>query len=102
MTSTVNEIAERTSDAYSFDRYGETGWRGAIRVLRSHRLEDVEIEAFLRSKHMRWAADMDRDYGKRNYGRHNGQTVSEYITRNEWVICKDELVELVVGTFGSY
>jgi len=54
-------VAAATQDAYSFEAYGEQGWRGCALLLRTRGLDKFEIEAVLRSKHMRWAAD---DAGK--------------------------------------
>ena len=93
---TIQELFEKTESAYSFNRYTESGWRGAIRVLRQHGMNDREVEAFLRSKHMRWAGDMDENRG---YGYLNGTTVSEYIKRDPSAISQSKLDELVAGTF---
>jgi hypothetical protein len=93
---TIKQISEETIGAYSFDRYGQSGWNGAIRVLKSKGMNDLEIQAFLRSKHMRWAADSD---DKRTYGHFNGQTVKEYIENTRNRIDQAELDLLVRGTF---
>jgi hypothetical protein len=60
----INELAERLADAYSTPNYGGS-WRGCVRMLRFHKLTDAEIEAVIRSKWTRWAADQsDKPYGK--------------------------------------
>lgn len=53
---TVEQLAERLSDAYSTDRY-KGGWAGCIRMLRRRGYNDLQIEAIIRSKWTRWAAD---------------------------------------------
>lgn len=95
---TVQEMLDETDNAFSFDRYGESGWRGAIKVLRKRGLNDLEVEAFLRSKHMRWAGDRDE---KRPYGKCNGQTVEEYLRAiySDKEKFRREIHLLVVGTF---
>ena len=93
---TIKEMSAKTEGGYSFDRYGQSGWNGAIRVLRSKGMNDREVEAFLLSKHMRWAGDCDE---KRNYGSYNGQTVKAYIENYKNRIDQNELDALVRGTF---
>jgi hypothetical protein len=46
-----------TSGAYSFDRYGVTEWRRAIRMMDARGFTEMQITAVLYSKWMRWAAD---------------------------------------------
>lgn len=53
---TVEQFAERLSDAYSTDRY-KGGWAPSIRMLRRRGYNDVQIESIIRSKWTRWAAD---------------------------------------------
>ena len=60
----VNALAQRTEDAYSFSNYGAQSWRQCIRILAKRGLGEREIEAILRSKWMRWAADgSNKPYG---------------------------------------
>ena len=92
----IEYLSEKFQDAYSFDAYGESGWRGAITALVSLGLNDLEIEAFMRSKHTRWAGDRDE---KRRYGRYNGSTIREYLKDDPDAISKEELKMLVDGTF---
>jgi len=56
-TKDVIALADKTADAYSHDRYGRTEWRKAIRLLGVRGHGAREIEAILRSKWTRWAAD---------------------------------------------
>ena len=61
LTELVNiraqRIADRTADAYSFDRYGATSWRACVKLLFQRGFNEQETEAILRSKWMRWASD---------------------------------------------
>jgi hypothetical protein len=60
----IAEIAEQTSDAYSFDRYGAKNWKSTCAMLAKRGLNAVEVEAVMRSKWTRWAGDMaDSEYG---------------------------------------
>jgi hypothetical protein len=57
-------IAEKTADAYSFDRYAPNAWRACCRMLARRGYNVLEIEAVMRSKWTRWAGDAsDKDYG---------------------------------------
>lgn len=61
MTAYITEgrqLAAETADAYSFDRYGETEWRKTATSLLARDWTRAEVEWVLRSKFMRWAADM--------------------------------------------
>jgi hypothetical protein len=49
-------MAEKTKDAYSFDRYGERCWLASVKFLLTHFAAN-QVEWILRSKHMRWAGD---------------------------------------------
>jgi len=84
----ISTLRLKTRSGYSYDRYGISGWNGAIKVLINERLSDEQIEAFLLSKHMRWAGDADN---KRKYGTCNGQTVKEYLANET----KQQLTDLV-------
>lgn len=53
----ATQVASQSEDAYSFDRYAHGEWAKAARLLASRGLNAAEVEWFLRSKHMRWAAD---------------------------------------------
>jgi len=90
----IAQLEEATEMAYSFDRYSRGGWRQCLRLLRSMSLNDKEIQAVMRSKHMRWAGDMDSE---RRYGHHNSMTLKNYLQRRP--ISPAELKELVTGTF---
>jgi hypothetical protein len=61
MQKPVKEFAEELSDAYSTDAYG--GWEGCILALRRRGYDDRQIEAIIRSKYTRWAADENSGTG---------------------------------------
>lgn len=50
-------VAKRTEDAYSFDTYGAKEWYRVAVELMTRGFDDLEVEAVLRSKWMRSAAD---------------------------------------------
>jgi hypothetical protein len=56
MAKPIKEFAKELSDAYSTDRYSR-GWSASIRALRNRGYDDRQIEAIIRSKYTRWAAD---------------------------------------------
>jgi hypothetical protein len=49
-------LAANLSDAFSTNRY-RRGWTATVKALRRFGLSDLEIEAVIRSKWTRWAAD---------------------------------------------
>ena len=60
---TVAKLIEKTSGAYSFDRY--QSWESCIKALLKKQYNEQQIEAILCSKLTRWAADVaDKPYGK--------------------------------------
>lgn len=60
---TAKDVAEKTQDAYSVDRY--TSWAAVAQLLLDRGYDDKQVEAILRSKWTRWAADAsDKPYGK--------------------------------------
>ena len=100
----VGRLMEQTDDAYSFDNYGASGWRGAIRMLIRRGYSDREIEAILRSKWTRWAGDAS---GKR-HGYNTGRDLEKFLDSNAFgtperhdARLANDIKELVLGTFGS-
>lgn len=53
----TSNLFNKTSISYSFDRYSEKGWRECIEHLIELGFNEEQIEAFMLSKHMRWAGD---------------------------------------------
>lgn len=71
-------LAERTKDAYSFNRYGS--WQEVARRLLRMGFSEAEAEAVMRSKITRWAADWyNRPYG----GKCPAIAVEDYIRNDE-------------------
>ena len=68
--SEIEFLFELTADAYSRDRYTDAGWRGSIQKMARAGYSSRQIEAVLRSKHMRWAAD--------NAGRNGSTTAANF------------------------
>lgn len=62
-SSMAAQLAERTANAYSADRYRSWKAVAALLLRRGYTME--EAEAIMRSKWMRWAADsMPHEYGR--------------------------------------
>lgn len=55
--TSATELADFTSDAYSFDRYGRKEWILCAKMLLARGFTMIEAEAILRSKWPRWAGD---------------------------------------------
>ena len=59
----ANNLAQKTSDAYSASRY--KSWSAVAQVLLTRGYSERQAEAILRSKWTRWAADhSDSEYGE--------------------------------------
>jgi len=87
-------LAERTSDAYSFDRYGEETWRRTISRFLALGFTERETEAVMRSKWTRWAADQcTRLTCCARNGRLTSLAVVYYIQANLTALALKELVE---------
>ena len=94
-------LALLTTHAYSYDRYTSGGWQQAIFVLLEQGYTPREVEAIVRSKHARWAADQ----APYRYGHVPGRVLVEYIEKlrddisGRWLDI--DLPALVAGTFGT-
>lgn len=88
-------LAAKCSDAYSYDRYTDTGWWSCVRFLQRKGYDDREIEAVLRSKYMRWASD---DTGKA-YGNANSKDLERFIERCASLFTPKAIADLVADTF---
>lgn len=75
---TLDELEERTTYSYSYDRYSPTGWRGCILLLREKGLSDLEVEAVLGSQHMIFAADMS----ELPWGSNGRATLERYLDKH--------------------
>jgi len=97
LTQKAEYIANQCADAYSADRY--RSWKSVAMALLKLGWKPIEVEAFMRSKHTRWAGDSsDNDYGKCS-----GNDVLRYLEagRNMPRGRQTELDELVAGTWDS-
>ena len=90
-TQTV-DLGEQTANAYSFNRYAN--WDAVIVMLRRHGLTDREVEAVLRSKWTRWAADAS----KARYGRATSRDLERFIETSKGCGWKD-VAKLTAETF---
>lgn len=88
-------IAERCSDAYSSDRY--RSWEGVAAKLLRRGLDERQVEAVMRSKWTRWAADA---WEKResDYGRVPASAVIAYLDQSETA---ESIAALTRETFGN-
>lgn len=62
----IKEFNEELGNAYSTSNYNGT-WIPCIKMLRKRGYNDLQVEAIIRSKWTRWAADgSDKRYGRVN------------------------------------
>ncbi len=94
-------LAERTSDAYSYDNYGYQGWLAATVMLLRRGYSERETEAILRSKWTRWAGDKASYRKSWRYGRTNGADLARFLDSMNVAARAQEVAELVAGTFGG-
>lgn len=87
-------LAEKTSDAYSADRF--KNWGAVVHMLLKKGYSEMETEAILRSKWTRWACDQDTGRGS-TYGHHTSKALERFIEG----ATQAEINELVIGTFGA-
>lgn len=87
---TVEDLADKTSDAYSATRYNS--WKACVKALRKEGYDDMQIEAILRSKLTRWAAD----HSKNAYGKASSVDLLKYIRKYE---SKESIDQLTRETF---
>jgi len=94
-TMTISELAEKCSDAYSVDNY-KGGFGSCVAMMRRRGYNDDEIEAVLRSKWTRWAADSS----DKNYGYNNSADLGRFLDTMKAEPGSANVTELVEGTFG--
>lgn len=92
ITQQAKDIAERTSGAYSFDRF--RNWEAVTQCLLNLGLDDLQVEAVLLSKWTRWACDLD-DSGA-TYGCHTSTAMLKFMRG----IPESEIKALTFETFG--
>jgi hypothetical protein len=101
-TQRAARLAELTQDAYMADAYGKS-WRTCAMVLINMGLGDKQIEAVLRSKHMRWADDScGRGDGKQTNSAAFERYMHRWITRDGGQVVSQQIQQLTIETFGSF
>jgi hypothetical protein len=93
----ARQLAERTADAYSYDRYGAQNWERVARLLLKRGYTSRQAEAIMRSKWMRWAGDSAA--GRYRYGAVRAKAVAEWLDKYNPNHLSGDLNELVAGTF---
>lgn len=93
ITKKAREIADRSSDAYSYDRYAS--WYGCALALLKRGYNDKEVEAILRSKWMRWAGDNS----DKSYGSYTSRDILNFIDNPRNNCTKASVADLVRQTF---
>ena len=93
-TKTALFIAAKCSDAYSFDRY--RSWPALAKMLARRGFNANEIEAILRSKLTRWAADWSR---VQRYGHATAADLERFLNSDHNL--QQTVRELVAETFPS-
>jgi len=88
----IKEFAEELSDAYSTDNYNNN-WIPSIKMLRKRGYDDLQVEAIIRSKWTRWAAD----HSDKQYGRANSADLARFLDAQKNLAA--EVADLVNGTF---
>lgn len=97
LTQKAEYIANQCANAYSADRY--LSWKAVAMALLKLGWKPIEVEAFMRSKHTRWA----RDCSGKDDGRYSANDVIRYLedSRNMprgWQVELDELVAMTWET----
>jgi hypothetical protein len=91
ITDKAKELAEKTSGAYSYDRF--KNWDAVIQMLLNKGYSDREVEAIVRSKWTRWACDGDTS--KNRYGYHTSKCLESFMKGTT----QKEVDDLVNDTF---
>jgi len=90
---TVIGLNTKLNNAYSYKRYRD-GWIPCINMLRKQGYNDIEVEAILRSKYTRWAADA----GGKRYGYATARDLKNYMDS----FCTADIIQdLVEQTFNK-
>lgn len=92
ITQQAKDLASKTSDAYSSDRF--KNWGAVVQTLLNLGYSELETEAILRSKWTRWACDMDTS--RNNYGHHTSSAMIRFLKGTP----QSEVTALVNETFG--
>lgn len=84
-------LAERTADAYAFDRF--RNWKGCALYLLRRGFTEKQAEAILRSKWMRWASDAS----EKRYGQASSVDLARFLDKQK-NLARD-VAELTAETF---
>lgn len=93
ITQQAKDLASKTSDAYSSDRF--KNWGAVVQALLNLGYSELQTEAILRSKWARWACDHDTNRGVR-YGYHTSIAMVNFLKGTPI----NEVNDLVFETFG--
>ena len=92
ITKQAKDLASKTSDAYSADRF--KNWDAIAQTLLNLGYSELESEAILRSKWTRWACDMDTS--RNRYGYHTSSAMLRFLKGTPY----SEVKALTYETFG--
>jgi hypothetical protein len=81
LTARARALADRTSDAYSYNNYGAAAWRASAALLLRRGHTEADAETILRSKWTRWAADMASDRQGWRYGRTTSADLARFLDK---------------------
>jgi hypothetical protein len=98
----IMDLALSTSDAYSYDNYGDRGWRAAITMLAKRAYTAQQIEAIMRSKWTRWAGDQASGRKGWRYGRTNGADLARFLDTMRPVDRAQQVADLVAEPFPTF
>ncbi len=87
-------LLERLVHAYSTPNY-RNGWAGCVRMLRERGFDDRQVEAIIRSKWTRWAADASN----KPYGQNTSSDLARFLDCYGYTPRSKDVVDLVRGTF---
>lgn len=90
----IKELNDQLQDAYSTDNYNGN-WIPCIKMLRKRGYNDRQVEAIIRSKWTRWAADGST----KRYGRVNSADLARFLDAQKTL--EADVADLVRGTFGD-
>ena len=91
ITTQAKALAEKTANAYSFDRY--RSWPALCQYLLSAGFSEMQSEAILRSKWTRWSADSSNT----RYGLATAKDLKRFIEKQANI--GYEVAALIGGTF---
>ena len=88
-------IAKRCNTAFSRDAYTTSGWQGSAKWLAGQGFDKYQIEWVLRSKWMRWAADVSSN----SYGHNSSRDLIRFMESSPE--CTPDRVDSNIGSGAS-